>query len=599
MLDNDEFTYSYQKRPGPAMDNRQAERALITVDRSQKLDLLIHLLTNLQQSLIVCGPEDIGKTTLLKTFENGHKDIWPICFVQGSSALSFESVVSQLSRFLNLSNSSVNFDLSSLRAFCSKQKVVLIIDDAGDLMPGLLGELMDFADSLSGLRLVFALNNDALQARTASESAINDCHFIEVPPLNQRQCLEYLQNLSAQPNSPISFAAVTDALVESMYRKTLGVPGKILAEFPKLKHAKGPQTSKVGLWLGIVGIVVATGLAVRAFLPAELFEQSGVDKVAEPIQAINEPAVTTPPAIPVEQTLPAESAAAPVTDSLAEPELPEAVAATQPETIELSKAPKEVLTNLAPSKSKVEPVVQKDARQEQNQETPLHTLKGINPEHVEVLNPQSPKLAEKPSPPKPVEINQPVVNPPQIPLVAKVEPVIAPVVVPTLPVVPVVKAGPEVLPMAVVPETGLQVQAKPAENKPAEVKAVEAKPIEKPAPVVPSKPAANAKPESAATTADAGDHEWIMAQPGNNYTVQVMVLSSKDSVNRFMRKHAELRSDLKFYPIGKEGQEKYAIIYGSFATPIEALNQKSDMPAEFTNGLVKRMKQVQRENRKN
>jgi DamX protein len=166
-------------------------------------------------------------------------------------------------------------------------------------------------------------------------------------------------------------------------------------------------------------------------------------------------------------------------------------------------------------------------------------------------------------------------------------------------VVPAVKEGPEVLPMAVVPETGLQVQSKPAENTPAEVKAVEAKPIEKPAPVVPSKPAANAKPESAATTADVGDHEWIMAQPGNNYTVQVMVLSSKDSVNRFMRKHAELRSDLKFYPIGKEGQEKYAIIYGSFATPIEALNQKSDMPAEFTNGLVKRMKQVQRENRKN
>ena len=599
MLDNDEFTYSYQKRPGPAMDNRQAERALITVDRSQKLDLLIHLLTNLQQSLIVCGPEGIGKTTLLKTFENGHKDIWPICFVQGSSALSFESVVSQLSRFLNLSNSSVNFDLSSLRAFCSKQKVVLIIDDAGDLMPGLLGELMDFADSLSGLRLVFALNNDALQARTASESAINDCHFIEVPPLNQRQCLEYLQNLSAQPNSPISFAAVTDALVESMYRKTLGVPGKILAEFPKLKQAKGPQTSKVGLWLGIVGIAVATGLAVQAFLPAELFEQSGVDKVAEPIQAINEPAVTTSPAIPVEQTLPAESAAAPVTDSLAEPELPEAVAATQPETIELPNAPKEVLTNLAPPKSKGESVVQKDARQEQNQETPVHTLKGINPEHVEALNPQSPKPAEKPSLPKPVEINQPVVNPPQTPLVAKVESVIAPVVVPASPVVPVVKAGPEVLPMAVVPETGLQVQAKPAENKPAEVKAVEAKPIEKPAPVVPSKPAANAKPESAATTADVGDHEWIMAQPGNNYTVQVMVLSSKDSVNRFMRKHAELRSDLKFYPIGKEGQEKYAIIYGSFATPIEALNQKSEMPAEFTNGLVKRMKQVQRENRKN
>jgi DamX protein len=582
MLDNDEFTYSYQKRPAPAMDNRQAERALITVDRSQKLDLLIHLLTNLQQSLIVCGPEGIGKSTLLKTFENGHKDIWPICFVQGSSALSFESVVSQLSRFLNLSNSSVNFDLTALRAFCSKQKVVLIIDDAGELVPGLLGELMDFADSLSGLRLVFALNNDALQAKTASESAINDCHFIEVPPLNQRQCLEYLQNLSAQPNSPISFAAVTDALVDAMYRKTLGVPGKILAEFPKLKQAKGPQTSKIGLWLGIAGIVVATGLAVQAFLPTDLFEQSGVDKVAEPIQAINEPVVTNPPAIPVEQTLPADSAVEPIKDSLAEPELPQTVAAIQPETIEVPKAPKEALNHLLPAEPEREQVVPK---LQSAQKQPL-----VSPaKPVESFNQQPAKPIAKTNQPAPVEapmaVNQSVVIPPQPPTVAKIEPVIAPVTALAPVVAPVSKSAPELQPIATSPETVPQLPAK----------ALDTKPVEKPAPVVPVKPA-NAKPDTAITS-DASDHDWIMAQPGNNYTVQVMVLSSKDSVTRFMRKYAEFRSELKSYPIGKADQEKYAIIYGSFATPVEALNQKSEMPPEFTNGLVKRMKQVQRENR--
>lgn len=599
MLDNDELTYSYQKRPGPAKDNRQAERALITVDRSQKLDLLIHLLTNLQQSLVVCGPEGIGKTTLLKTFESGHKDIWPICFVQGSSALSFESVVSQLSRFLNLSNSSVSFDLTALRAFCSKQKVVLIIDDAGELVPGLLGELMDFADSLSGLRLVFAMNNDALHAKTNLESTINDCHFIEVPPLNQRQCLEYLQNLSAQPGSPISFGAVTDALVEAMYRKTLGVPGKILAEFPKLKSSQGQQSFKWGLWLGVAGIVAATGLAVRAFLPADLLEPAAVDKVAEPeVQAVNQLPVTTPPAEPVEQTLSVANNVAPVTDALPEPELSQPAATHQPETIQIPKSPEEAAAEVIPAppgtaKSEVK------TQQDQQPHPLIQAATSTVPEAIKSLNPPSPKPVEKITLPTPSAINQPLVLPPKAPLVAQVEPVKPPAAALAPVVAPVLKPATETPTAAVPSEPTAQmpdraVTDKPAENKSADIKVVEAKPVEKPAPAKP----VNVKPDHAATT-DSSDHEWIMAQPGDNYTVQVMVLSSKDSVTRFMRKYAEFRSDLKSYPIGKEGQEKYAIIYGSFATPIEALNQKSDMPAEFTNGLVKRMKQVQRENRRN
>lgn len=598
MLDNDELTYSYQKRPGPAKNSRLAERALITVDRSQKLDLLIHLLTNLQQSLVVCGPEGIGKTTLLKTFESGHKDIWPICFVQGSSALSFESVVSHLSRFLNLSNSSVSFDLTALRAFCSKQKVVLIIDDAGELVSGLLGELMDFADSLSGLRLVFAMNNDALQAKTTAESAINDCHFIEVPPLNQRQCLEYLQNLSAQPGSQISFAAVTDALVEAMYRKTLGVPGKILAEFPKLKSSQGSQSLKWGLWLGVAGIVAASGLAVRAFLPADLLEPAAVDRVAEPaVQTVNQIPVTTPPAEPVEQTLPVASNVAPVTDALPEPELSQPAATTQPETIQIPKAPEEAAIEVIPA-TPVAAKSQVQTKQDHQSEPTDQAASSITAQAIKGLNPPSPKPAEKITLPRPAGINQPLVLPPQAPLVAKVEPVTPPAAVLAPVVAPIAKPAIETQ-AAASNEPAVQMPATvvadtPAENNSADLKAVEAKIVEKPTPAKPL----NVKPDHAATT-DSSDHEWIMAQPGDNYTVQVMVLSSKDSVTRFMRKYAEFRSDLKSYPIGKEGQEKYAIIYGSFATPVEALNQKSDMPPEFTNGLVKRMKQVQRENRRN
>jgi len=520
MLDNGEFTYDFQKRPKTAGNARQAERALISVDRSQKLDLLVHLLTNLQQSLIVCGPDGIGKTTLLQTFAETHKDTWPICLLPGSGAVSFESAVAQLSRFLNLSNASVNFDLSSLRAFCDKQKVVLIIDDAGELMPGLIGELIDFADSLAGLRLVLAMSNDELQEKAASDSAIDECHFIELPPLNQQQCRDYLQNLSALPGSPLSFNAITDTLVEDMYLQTQGVPGRLVAELPKFKEYQNRRGRQTGLWIGIVMVLAAAGYAVKAFLPEDLLGGASSETAIrqEPARFPNEPVDSV-----LESAAQVEESIAPASELLPESLLGEDL----PVQTELPKA------------------------------------------SVEQLVAESAARAEKPAETIPV------------PPVESVEAGESAGMDTVVPVVPAVMEA-------------RQPEIKPEDSKPVEKQpTAEAKPVEKPS--VAQKPAL---PKPAGAEVDGGDLDWIMAQPANNYTVQVMVLSSKASVTRFLRKYADYRDGLKYYAIGKEGQEKYVIIYGSFASSIEALNNKSDMPSEFNSGLVKRFNQVQKASRR-
>ena len=55
MVEDDTFTYSVKQPPREAIDT--AVHALITKERTQKLDLLIHLLSNLTRSLVVCGPQ--------------------------------------------------------------------------------------------------------------------------------------------------------------------------------------------------------------------------------------------------------------------------------------------------------------------------------------------------------------------------------------------------------------------------------------------------------------------------------------------------------------------------------------------------------------
>lgn len=514
MLDNDNLTYS-PKRPGSFGINRTSERILLTPDRSQKLDLLIHLLTNLQQSLIVCGPEGIGKTMLFQALINSHQDVWPICLLQGSSALSFESVMTRLSQFLNLSSANLRFDMSSLRAFCAKQKVVLAIDDAGELVPGLIEELIDFADSLPGLRLVFALNSDEFQTKSSSDKVLDACHLIELPPLNQRQCLEYLQNLSAQPGTQLSFKAVTDELAEELFRQTQGIPGKLLAELPKVEHYQGKQR-KLSLWLGVSVIVAAAGFAAYTLLPPTVFEDNVADAPAEAEPASSEPA----PIAPVEQ---------------------------------ITKVPTVDTHSMTPANALI-------------------------PEHL-----PSEHLPAAPETPPTVE------SAPAAPTATATE---------TAKSTPVPSSEP-VLPAASIAATP-PVKPEPAPSLPAGKPTAELlKPAESatvPPPVAATKP--TEKPAAVKTDTNGGDLDWIMSQPASNYTVQIMVLSNKQGVSRFLKKYAEYRDSLKYYSIGKEGQEKYVLIYGSFPSSIDALNNKSDMPNEFNQGLVKRFNVIQKESRR-
>ena len=494
MPDNDDFTYSYRKSPAHAVNSKPSERALITPDRSQKLDLLIHLLTNLRQSLIVCGPSGIGKTTLLKTFEECQNDYWPICILQGSSALSFESVVTQLSRYLKLTNAGVTFDLTALRAFCEKQKVILVIDDAEELMPGLIGEIMDFADSLAGLRLVFSMNNAALPAKISTDSALNDCHIIEIPPLNQRQCLAYLQNLSARPGTPLSFNAITDALVEDLYQETQGIPGQLLAQLSSPDQQQSRKSHRYGLWLGIFCIIAVAGFTAKTLLPASVLD----DLLGKPTDNPT-PAQHATKAVE-NNTLTAASDSEP--NNL-------------PPTSNLVSAP-----FLTSAMSQDIPVAATDTVIENNN-TPAE------------LTPSATRGRQKA---EPIAIEQ-------------TEPESAETVLPA----------------------GKTLNAMP-EEQPTQSASVK--------------------------IASSDDLDWIMAQPVTNYTLQVMTLSNKVSASRFIKKHAALKDDLKYCAIGKSGQERYIIIYGSFLSASDAMIRKSTLPNEFNNGLIKRFNVVQKQTRR-
>ncbi len=507
MLATDNLTYSYRNRSSGSGSNKLAERSLITLERSQKLDLLIHLLTNLQKTLVVIGPQGIGKTTLLKALQSSHASVWPICLLPGSSALSFESVISRLSQFLKLSRPGSGFDLASLRDYCAKQKTVLIIEDAGNLVPGLIGELMDLANSLKGLRFVFSMTDDDFQAQAGSDQAIEACHLIEMPPLTQAQCLEYLQNLSAQPDAILTFNSITELLVEELYLQTQGIPGKILAELPRFQHYKNRQNRKLILWAGMALLILIAAIAYQ-FVPINSFLQDLMHQPAlKPVEISRQPP-SPPIALSSKQT---------------------AIDSHQPEPVLLMPEP---LT--------------------------------------------------------------PALTPSEQPL-----PVIAPFaestdITTSLPVHPPIDQAKSV---AVTPEQ--KTDAVPAQTNSAATinTAPESQNTKKLQ--ADESPSVSKEPSPAKQTkSDISDQGWIMAQPANFTTLQIMVLSSKESANRFIKKYSQYREQLKYYAIGQADQEKYVLIFGSFPSAAAALEQKANLPAEFNQSLAIPFKQIQYQNRR-
>jgi DamX protein len=542
---------------------------LLTQERSQKLDLFIHLLTNLRQPLIICGAEGIGKTTFLNALQDCRREQWPIYAQQGSSNLSFESIIMDLNRYLNLKDSHYGFDLTSLRHFCEKQQVILIIDDAGELAPGLIGELIGLSESINGLRLVFAMTYDEFHIKRTSDKAVDECHFIELPPLNLAQCRDYLQNLSAQPGANFTFQVITDNLVTEIYRETHGIPGKILNIMPKFNQQRRHKFTWLGIGLAASIVTALAFIGLQDFpllapsqnAPSQLSTGNAHPEAETKATHAETPATKIP--LP-----PIESPSAPINQQAENQALQALLPANQPEIKSEILPPPPPLAVVPYEKTGAKTLITAEETSQFNvlPEKPKQTEK---PKAIAAIQPearQQPLQAEKKSA-KPANM-----EPEEKPAVKEPLKIPAPEAQPTQ--------------ISVQPEKPKQTE------KPQPIAVAAAQPETRQQPVLAEKnPAKQANSEKPADNRD-----WIMAQPAEHYTLQVMVLSSKASADQFLKKYREYK-DLTYYPITRNNQEKFVLIYGSFNTANEAKQIKSTLPQEFQQALEKRFRSVQNESR--
>lgn len=548
MQDKDPFAFQF--RNGEVSSVRSGEASLISLERSQKLDLLIHLISNLRQSLAICGPHGIGKTTLLDELMTRKKDVWKIVAIQATGNLSFEGIQQQILQFLiKHYPEHQNQELSSVLSSLDKQsqKVVVLIDDAGQLVPGLISNVLQYAVASDCLRIVFSLTQDELHLKNSSDKSISDCHFIEIPPLTEKQCGVFLQNLSAKPDSIVSFNAISEPVVEKLYRQTHGIPGKILAELPMLSDYK--KAGSYGWLAGVffMAIAVAVGLKLFVFgesdsaLETEKNKIALVLKNAEDTQAFSSKINSEKLKIPAFEKI-----------ELKEIE-PEAIEATVNNTdikgIDAKQIHTEPLAKKQPVQKKageiniIEPAIKNIAVKEMPvlavADSVVKDVKRIELKEKQAVQDQGDEIKVKGA---------------------------------------VAKKKEELVEKSIKAKKNIDRQTPEAEKKKTEAEGVKVKKV---------------NPKSVAKD----DGQWLLNQPKNNYSIQLMVLSKRKSVDDFLTKNKKLREQLKFFQLNKKS-EKYAIIYGSFKSSAIASKQMKSLPAKYRKSWVRKVRALQKEIKK-
>jgi len=478
---------------------RSAESALITLERAQKLDLLIHLISNLRQSLVICGPKGIGKTKLLDELKIRKHDVWPIYTIQASTALSFEALQSKLLTFLIQhypENKQQSLDLVLSDIDKKAQKIVVLIDGAGHLVPGLISTIIQYATVHQCLRFVFSLTQDEVHLKSSSDREIDDCHFIEIPPLNEKQCGIFLQNLSGKQNAAISFRAINEKLIERVYKKTHGNPGSIISELPKMAHYKVSGSNGRLMGIVLLAIVIVCIVNVFVFNTDDEAVEINDDKVTTVLEKAEKIDITPPVVYTDISDV--------KTDDSVESKVKEKVDQAS-EIIDKKELPVMASTLDEDITSEKEDLIEKKAKE---------------------------VVAEEP-----------------------------------------VKALTENI----------------AEPKNAVALATETKAL--PATVEVKKEGVKKDIKNQKVVDD--DSEWLLSQPKNNYTIQLMVLSSRKSVDDFFRNNKNLKLSFKFFKINPSNP-KYVLIYGSFKNRAIATNKLKSLPAKYKVSWLRKMSAVQK-----
>jgi hypothetical protein len=286
----------------------------------RKLDALRHLLANLPRPLLLQGPHGSGKTALLRLLQAHGHEAWQVCYIAADANLTLARTVDEILRLLRVPQQS--FGEASLETLLAErmaaleqrgESLVLIVDDAGVLMPGLLAALCQLAHLHPAIKLAFSLRPEDLPGKQLTDGlALAEAHILRLAP--ETEAVLYA------PPAPSPLPAAYAAPPAPPPAKRPAAP------LPAARQAVAPRPMSKTLWIvGGVSLLALAGTGAGLFMlwPGQPSAPILPSPPARPSLSLPAPLAPQPPAPPQAVEPPQlESAAPPPSPKTLQPAAP-------------------------------------------------------------------------------------------------------------------------------------------------------------------------------------------------------------------------------------------------------------------------------------
>lgn len=99
-------------------------------------------------------------------------------------------------------------------------------------------------------------------------------------------------------------------------------------------------------------------------------------------------------------------------------------------------------------------------------------------------------------------------------------------------------------------------------------------------PPVPPRPLVKKSQETQTIKRSVDGSRWLQAQADNNFTLQLMAVKDEKTARQFIEAH-HLHDKAAYFPVTRNGQTLYAVVYGSFSRRSEAAQAAKSLPAAW------------------
>lgn len=513
----------------------------------QRLDLMTHLTQFGDSVILVSGPPGSGKTTLLGRFIAQTGKQWRLCLINADEFVQFRQ---RLGDALRIGDN--GSEQQMLEQWASQndaaQLLVIVIDNIQLLQPDALQKLCDLLGNPHGerVRLIMFGTPEAQQAiKQALDRKDLPCtaQLLEIPKLSEEETAAYLMyRLAVAGYSGESPFTATE--VRAICKAADGRPAAInqLAHDALLEHQMrarskrlqprkpGWLTSRVTWALGSLLVV-----ALTFYLGWERL-QPGPESVTQH-ERLAGTAAEIP--LPLPQSRPA-------TDASTTPPL---VEAPQPaEAGKLMPAPEASENTPAAEPARKEP-------------PPVAASLPMTPETAPAAASAAPAPVPEGDESATAENDQVSTAPAEMP--ARATEVSPPPVTTAIPAAPAPKSQPvEGTP----PALGADAETTPATGA-------------QPTPAASAAPEAKQQPSRTAGAAQPRREAWLLQQPANHYSLQLLGSRQQASILAYIRQNKLDPARCAYYHGNFQGGDWYVLMYGVYPDRNAALAARGELPA--------------------